>query len=90
MSLLSTAERLNTANQLKAWNEQTIASMNQAKQSFTSIATQRVSMEGNIDFSDEDRSEVDGILIALNELAKTLIAPESVITILEPIVEPIV
>lgn len=71
---MSTADRLNTANQLKAWNESTIASMNQSKQSFTSIATQRASMVLNtVDYTPADIAEVDAMLANLNTLAKTLI-----------------
>jgi len=75
MSLLSTAERLNTANQLNSWKISCENAMNQAKQSFTSISTQRVSMETNTDFTPDDLAEVDAMLDKLNSIAKTLIAP---------------
>jgi hypothetical protein len=72
MSLLQTANRLNTANQLKAWNEQTIQSMNSAKQTFTSIVTQRDAMIDNPDYTQEDIDEVNAMLLQLNELAISL------------------
>jgi hypothetical protein len=74
-SLLSTASRLNTANQLTDWNTSCIQAMNQAKSTFSSIATQRVAMETNSDYTPEDIAEVDAMLLALNGIAKTLIAP---------------
>ncbi len=72
MSLLSTASRLNTANQLTTWNDQCKQAMSQAKQSFTSIATQRTAMVDNPDYTPEDIAEVDAILTELNALAVSL------------------
>lgn len=72
MSLLSTASRLNTANQITAWNIRCIQAMEQAKSTFTSIATQRMAMENNPEFTAEDISEVDAILSNLNTLAISL------------------
>lgn len=80
MSLIATAERLNTANQLKAWNDSCTSSMSSAKSTYNSIANQRVAMERNADYSDEDRAEVDAMLDKLNAIAKTLIAPAPVVT----------
>lgn len=71
-SLLSTASRLNTANQLTTWNTQCIQAMQQAKTSFTSIATQRAAMVNNPDYTPEDIAEVDNILTKLNTLAVSL------------------
>lgn len=71
-SLLSTAYRLNTANQLNTWNTQCIQAMQQAKTSFTSIATQRAAMVNNPDYTPEDIAEVDNILTKLNTLAVSL------------------
>lgn len=72
MSLLSTASRLNTANQLTAWNTQCKQAMEQAKSTFTSIATQRLAMVDNADYTAEDVDEVDAILTKLNEMAVSL------------------
>lgn len=72
MSLLSTASRLNTANQLTTWNTQCIQAMEQAKQTYTSIATQRLAMVDNPEYSPEDISEVDAMLTNLNTLAISL------------------
>lgn len=71
-SLLSTASRLNTANQINTWNTQCIQAMQQAKTSFTSIATQRAAMVNNPDYTPEDIAEVDNILTELNTLAVSL------------------
>lgn len=73
MTLLSSANRLNTANQLKNWYEQAINNMNQAKSTYTSIYTQRLAMENNPEYSEEDLAEVNNLLVELNKLAKTLI-----------------
>jgi len=89
MSLLSTAERLNTANQLNTWNTSCVNSMNQAKSTFTSIYTQKVAMETNPEYTPEDIAEVDAMLTKINELAKTLIAPEVVVEV-TPIEIPVV
>jgi hypothetical protein len=78
MSLLSVAERLNTANQLNNWNTSCINSMNNAKSTFTSIVNQRLAMENNPEFTQEDKDEVDAMLNKINELAKTLIATENI------------
>jgi len=72
MSLLSTASRLNTANQLTAWNTQCKQAMEQAKSTFTSIATQRLAMVDNPDYTPEDVSEVDAMLVELNTMAVSL------------------
>lgn len=72
MSLLSTASRLNTANQLTTWDTQCKQSMQSAKQAFTSIATQRTAMVDNPDYTTEDIAEVDAILTELNALAVSL------------------
>lgn len=72
MSLLSTASRLNTANQINTWNNQCIQAMQSAKSAFTSIATQRTAMVNNPDYTPEDIAEVDNILTELNTLAESL------------------
>ena len=72
MSLLSTASRLNTANQLTSWNTQCKQAMEQAKSTFTSIATQRTAMVDNADYTPEDIAEVDAMLTELNTLAISL------------------
>lgn len=72
MSLLSTASRLNTANQLSSWNDQCKSSMAQAKSAFISMATQRAAMVDNPDYSPEDVAEVDAMLTELNTLAVSL------------------
>lgn len=71
-SLLSTASRLNTANQLNTWNTQCIQAMQTAKSTFTSIATQRMAMVDNTDYTPEDISEVDAMLVELNTMAVSL------------------
>jgi hypothetical protein len=73
MSLLSTASRLNTANQINDWNTSCIQSMNQAKQTFSFIATQRVAMETNPEFTQEDKDEVDALIASLTTMASSLI-----------------
>ena len=73
MSFLIDAEKLNAANQINAWNTQAMGAMAQAKSAFVSIRNQRVSMEGNSDYSPSDILEVDNILLNLNALANTLI-----------------
>ena len=87
MSFLSTVAKINTANQLTAWNTSCIQAMNQAKSTFSSIAIQRVAMETNTEYSQDDKDAVDGMLLALTELAKGLIAPEATP---EVIVDPVV
>ena len=72
MSLLSTASRLNTANQLTTWNTQCMQAMQQAKSSFISIATQRAAMVDNPDYITEDIAEVDAMLTELNVMAVSL------------------
>lgn len=72
MSILSTASRLNTANQLTAWNTQCKQAMEQAKSLYTSIATQRMAMVDNPDYTPEDVSEVDAMLTELNTMAVSL------------------
>ncbi len=72
MSLLSTASRLNTANQLTTWNTQCMQAMQSAKTAFTSIATQRLAMVDNPDYTAEDIAEVDAILVELNTMAISL------------------
>lgn len=71
-SLLSTASRLNTANQLTTWNTQCMQAMQSAKTAFTSIATQRLAMVDNPDYTAEDIAEVDAILVELNTMAISL------------------
>lgn len=75
MSLLSTASRLNTANQLTTWNTQCKQAMEQAKQAYTSIATQRLTMVDNPEYTPEDIAEVDTMLTNLNAMAVSLTAP---------------
>ena len=72
MSLLSTASRLNTANQLTTWNTQCKQAMEQAKSTFTSIATQRASMVDNPDYTSDDVAEVDAMITELNTMAVSL------------------
>lgn len=72
MSLLSTASRLNTANQLTTWNTTCIQAMSQAKQAYTSIATQRLTMVDNPEYTPEDVAEVDAMLTELNTMAVSL------------------
>ncbi len=72
MSLLSTASRLNTANQLTTWDTQCKQAMSNAKQAYTWIATQRTAMVDNPDYTPEDIAEVDTILVELNVLAVSL------------------
>ena len=72
MSLLSTASRLNTANQLTSWNTQCMKAMQSAKTAFTSIATQRMAMVDNPDYTTEDIAEVDAMLTELNTMAVSL------------------
>ena len=72
MSLLWTASRLNTANQITTWNTQCRQSMEQAKSAFSSITTQRAAMVDNPEYTEEDIAEVDTILTELNTLAISL------------------
>ena len=72
MSLLSTASRLNTANQLTSWNTSCIQAMSQVKSLYTSIATQRMAMVDNQDYTAEDIAEVDAMLAELNTMAVSL------------------
>ncbi len=72
MSLLSTASRLNTANQLTSWNDQCMQSMSVAKIFYTSIANQRAAMVDNAEYTSEDIAEVDAMLTALNAMAVSL------------------
>lgn len=84
MSLLSTASRLNAANQINTWNNQCIQAMQQAKSAFTSIATQRTAMLDNVEYTPEDIAGVDAMLTELNAMAISL-------TVSQPVVEtPIV
>lgn len=92
MSLLSTASRLNTANQLTSWDTQCKMAMSQAKSAYTSIATQRTAMVDNPDYTTEDIAEVDTILTELNLMAVSLTVSqvtEIPVVIPEPIVEVI-
>ncbi len=73
MSLLSTASRLNTANQLNEWNRQALSSMASSKQAFTQIATQLEAMRDNPDYLPEDIAEVEAMLLAIVTEAKSLI-----------------
>ena len=75
MSILSTASRLNTANQLTSWNTQCMGAMQQAKSTYTSIATQRASMVDNPEYTPDDIAEVDAMLTELNTMAVSLTAP---------------
>lgn len=72
MSLLWTASRLNTANQITTWNTQCRQSMEQSKSASSSIATQRAAMVDNSEYTEEDIAEVDTILTELNTLAISL------------------
>jgi hypothetical protein len=72
MSLLSQAQRLNTANQLAQWNTECNNAMGIAKQSYTSIATQLEAMKVNPEYTQEDIDEVTSILTSLNKLAVQL------------------
>lgn len=72
MSLLSTASRLNTANQLTTWNTSCIQAMSQAKSLYISIATQRASMESNPEYTPDDIEEVDAMLAELNTMLAEL------------------
>lgn len=72
MSLLSTASRLNTANQLTSWNNSCIQAMASAKSLYTSITTQRLAMVDNTDYTAEDIAEVDAMLVELNAMAVSL------------------
>lgn len=72
MSILSTASRLNTANQLTTWNTQCMQAMQTAKSTFTSIATQRAAMGWNAEYTPEDIAEVDAMLTELNLMAVSL------------------
>jgi len=72
MTLIKTADRLNTANQLKTWNEQAINSMNSAKGYFSSILNQKDAMINNTDYTEDDINEVNAILEELQKLALEL------------------
>lgn len=88
MSLLSTASRLNTANQLTTWNNSCIQAMSQAKSLYTSIATQRMAMVDNPDYTPEDIAEVDTMITELNTMAVSLTVSQPVPTlVVEPVVE---
>lgn len=88
MSLLSTASRLNTANQITAWNTQCKQAMEQAKQAFTSIATQRLTMVDNPEYTPDDIAEVDTMLTELNTMAVSLtVSQPAPVPTPEPVVE---
>lgn len=72
MTLMQTASKLNTANQLDTWNKQAITAINSAKEHFNSILTQRDAMIDNPDYSEDDINEVNEILLKLNEIAISL------------------
>lgn len=72
MSLISMANKLNTANQINAWNNQAIASMQNAKQNYDNLVAQKLSMIDNLEFTQEDIEEVENILTTLNTLASSL------------------
>ena len=46
--------------------------MEQAKSTFTSIATQRLAMVDNPDYTTDDIAEVDAMLVELNAMAVSL------------------
>lgn len=72
MTLIQDANRLNTANQLKSWNDNAINNMSIAKQNYDSIAAQKIAMENNPEYTEEDILEVEKLLINLNALATSL------------------
>lgn len=72
MSLISMTNKLNTANQINAWNNQAIASMQNAKQNYDNLVAQKLSMIDNLEFTQEDIEEVENILTTLNTLASSL------------------
>lgn len=72
MSLISMVNKLNTANQINAWNREAIASMQSAKTNYDSLVAQKLSMIDNPEFTQEDIEEVENILTTLNTLASSL------------------
>lgn len=72
MSLLSTASRLNTANQLSQWNDSCKNSINTVKSTFSSIVGQLELMKTNPEYTQEDIDEVTTMLVELRNLALSL------------------
>lgn len=56
MSLLATADRLNTANQLKAWNDSCTSSMNSAKSTYVKSQATSVA-ETNTDYNKRTKTK---------------------------------
>ena len=52
-----------------------MGAMQQAKSTYTSIATQRASMVDNPEYTPDDIAEVDAMLTELNTMAVSLTAP---------------
>lgn len=75
MTLLTEASRFNTATQLNNWNTIAQNSMSQAKDSYTSIYTQRQAMVDNPEYTQADIDEVDKMLSNILLLAEQLINP---------------
>jgi len=69
MSIINNALLMQTAIQISEWNKNTINSINQAKQSYNSIATQLEAMRTNPDYTAWDITEVETMLTELNTLA---------------------
>lgn len=73
MSFLTNSDKNNAALQIDSWNDQAIASMEQAKLCVGSIATQLEAMRTNSDYTPEDVEAVELLLSNLIEVAKSLI-----------------
>lgn len=76
MSFLLSAELLETANQIKSWNNSAIAGMNQAKSAYISLATQLEAMKSNKDYTEDDCKAVQDMLVSIVDMAKSLIPTE--------------
>ena len=72
MSIINDAIRMQAGLQISEWNKNTINSINQAKQSYTSIATQLEAMRTNPDYTAGDIAEVETMLTELNALALSM------------------
>jgi phage gp37-like protein len=72
MTLLLEAERLNTATQIKNWNDAAISYMNMAKENYNKIVAQKEAMLNNVDYTTNDITEIENLLLNLNTIANSL------------------
>lgn len=73
MSFILQAQKTNSALQIQSWFEASKNAMVNAKSSYDSIKTQLESMKTNVDYTTEDITEVENILLELNSIASSMI-----------------